>query len=134
MYAGASALAVGMKQTRAGCRRDKPRMKSSRSGLSGSMEKPPPPIATMCPSSRFMSSSLSAASRERQELTLIPFVDLRKRLVVARIEDRAMLEEFPGNHQRPAPIATWLVGSSLLFPARWQRRPQERHGECSPVR
>jgi hypothetical protein len=38
-----------MKQTRAGCRRDSDSTKSSRRGLSGSIENPPPPIATMCP-------------------------------------------------------------------------------------
>jgi hypothetical protein len=47
MYGGESALAVGTKQTRAGRRRASESTKSSSNGLSGSIEKPPPPIATM---------------------------------------------------------------------------------------
>src|SRR5688572_432550 len=38
-----------MKQTRAGVRGASERTKSSSSGLSGSIENPPPPIATICP-------------------------------------------------------------------------------------
>ena len=44
-----SPLAVGKKQTRAGWRFESDRMSSSSNGLSGSIEKPPPPIATICP-------------------------------------------------------------------------------------
>ena len=41
------ALAVGTKHTLAGWRRESDSTKSSRRGLSGSIENPPPPIATM---------------------------------------------------------------------------------------
>src|SRR4029453_11927072 len=47
-----SALAVGMKHTLAGCWRESPSTKSSMSGLSGSIEKAPPPVATIWPSLR----------------------------------------------------------------------------------
>src|SRR3954452_104723 len=47
MWSSGSPLAVGRKQTRGAGRRARPRTYSSRTGLSGSIVKPPPPIAKM---------------------------------------------------------------------------------------
>jgi hypothetical protein len=56
MYMAASALAVGTKQILAGRRGDSERIKSSNCGLSGSIEKPPPPMATIWPLLSFIRS------------------------------------------------------------------------------
>src|SRR6201989_1024510 len=47
MWSSGSPLAVGRKHTRGIGRRASPRMNSSSTGLSGSIVKPPPPIAKM---------------------------------------------------------------------------------------
>src|SRR3954469_5879892 len=47
MWSSGSPLAVGRKQTRGAGRRASPRMNSSRTVLSGSIVKPPPPIPKM---------------------------------------------------------------------------------------
>ena len=60
---------------------------------------------------------LSATSYESQELPLISFVNLRKRLVVASVEDRAVLEEILGKHQFPGRLARLPAHPWLLFPA-----------------
>src|SRR5262249_46452232 len=63
------------------------------------------------------SDRLSAASSESQELPLIPFVDLRERLVLAGVEDGAVLEEVLGKHQRGGPLSGLTTRAWLLFPA-----------------
>jgi hypothetical protein len=54
---------------------------------------------------RFVVRRPSAVARESQELPLIPFVDLGKRLVVARVKDGAVLEKVFGRHERRGSIA-----------------------------
>ena len=66
----------------------------------------------------FTLAGQSAPSYESEELALIPFVYFGKRLMLARVQNRAVLEEVFGKHQCRGLVARSSRRTRLLFPAR----------------